>query len=267
MLPIFYINLASRPDRREFMETQLRELGLEGTRVEAVTPADISPEDIARYCNGANPSYLRKTELACTLSHERVWQVLLETKADRALVFEDDVRISSRLPRFLADMGPSDAEIIRIETDGRPTRVFPIHQTTDDGIGLRRFRSAPYGTAGYIIGRSAATKLLGHPALRHRQVDMVMSDSFAQPGMSITRVLADPALCQQLSESNPATTSIGKSDILFDVQHTYPRQHPIRFMMYRTSLVLTRGLRNAVDHFVQQRNGLERRLIPLAPEN
>ncbi|WP_425430654.1 glycosyltransferase family 25 protein [Devosia naphthalenivorans] len=36
MLPIYYINLASRPDRREYMDGQLAKLGLRGQRIEAV---------------------------------------------------------------------------------------------------------------------------------------------------------------------------------------------------------------------------------------
>src|SRR5690606_32587268 len=36
-LPIFYINLAARRDRREFMESQLRAMGMAAVRIEAVT--------------------------------------------------------------------------------------------------------------------------------------------------------------------------------------------------------------------------------------
>lgn len=42
MLPIFFINMASRPDRLQHVEQQLDALGLTATRVEAVTPRDFS---------------------------------------------------------------------------------------------------------------------------------------------------------------------------------------------------------------------------------
>ena len=43
-MDIYYINLARRTDRRDFMEAQFQKLGLAATRIEAVTPADISEE-------------------------------------------------------------------------------------------------------------------------------------------------------------------------------------------------------------------------------
>lgn len=268
MLPIFYINLASRPDRRDFMESQLRKLGLEGKRIEAVTPADISPEDIARYCNGENPSFLRKNELACTMSHERCWQTMLDMGAERALIFEDDVKLSSRLPAFLSTVDAIDAELIRIDALGGTIRVYPVHETTPDGIALRRFRSAPIGSAGYIVSRSGAQKFLGHPALRHRPVDLVLYDCFVAPGALVSRVLTDPALCQQVGGQDQNAASVGKSDVVADgVPHIYAQRHPLRHWAKRTTREVRRGLRNAVDHFVQSRKGLERRLIPLAPEN
>ena len=42
MIPLYYVNLASRPDRREFMDAQFARVGLAATRIEAVTPAATS---------------------------------------------------------------------------------------------------------------------------------------------------------------------------------------------------------------------------------
>lgn len=268
MLPIFYINLASRPDRREFMEAQFHKLGLNGIRIEAVTPADISPADIDLYCNGERPTFLRKNELACTLSHERCWQTMLDMGANQALVFEDDVKISSRLPAFLDAVDRIDDELIRIDALGGTIRVYPVHAETPDGIALRRFRSTPIGAAGYVITRSAAEKFLGHPALRLRPVDLVLYDPFEQPGALVSRVLTDPALCQQIGEHDQRTASVGKSNIVADgTRHLYAQRHPIRYRAQRIAQGAKRGLRNAIDHFAQQKKGLERRLVPLAPEN
>jgi glycosyl transferase family 25 len=265
MLPVFYINLAIRPDRRDFMENQLRKVGIEGKRIEAVTPADINPEDIARYCNGENPSFLRKNELACTMSHERCWQTMLDMGAERALIFEDDAKLSSLLPAFINTVDAIDAELIRIDALGGTIRVYPVHETTPSGIALRRFRSTPIGAAGYVISRSAARKFLGHPALRRRPVDLVLYDPFEAPGSLVSRVLTDPALCQQIGEQDQR---VGTSNIVPDgVRHTYAELHPIMHWSRNLSLTVRRGLRNAADHFVQRRKGLERRRIPLAPEN
>ncbi|KKB79793.1 hypothetical protein VW35_04635 [Devosia soli] len=264
MLPIYYINLANRRDRRAFMENQFSRLQLSGTRIEAVTPADISAEDIDRFCNPLRPSFLRRNELACTLSHERCWQSMLDSGAERALVFEDDVRLASALPAFLKAVSQVDAELIRIDALGGTIRVYPPHAEAG-GIRLRKFRSTPIGAAGYVISASAARKLLGDPDLRHRPVDLALYDPFDGPGARISRVLTDPALCQQVGELDQ---KVGQSNIVADgITHIYAQRHPLRHRASKLRTGIRRGLRNAVDHFAQQKLGLERRLIPMATEN
>ncbi|MCR6634601.1 hypothetical protein [Devosia sp.] len=84
----------------------------------------------------------------------------------------------------------------------------------------------------------------------------------------MSRVLTDPALCQQIGEYDQRTASVGKSNIVADgTRHLYAQRHPIRYRAQRIAKGARRGLRNAIDHFAQQKKGLERRLIPLAPEN
>lgn len=43
-LPVFYINLDSRPDRRQFMEEQFARLSVQVERVSARTIADVPTE-------------------------------------------------------------------------------------------------------------------------------------------------------------------------------------------------------------------------------
>lgn len=260
MLPIYYINMATRPDRRDFMEQQLDSMGLIGTRIEAVTEADISEDDAKRYCNTDHPSFLRKRELGCTLSHERAWQAMIDIEAPAALVLEDDAEISPLLPAFLEEAGTIDADLIRIETTGAHVRVYPIVSRGKSGVAVRGFRSTPMGAAGYIIKADAAKRLLGHPGLRERHTDLALYNPFEEPGRSLTRVLTDPALCRQLG----AKTDAGRSDIAHDiVPHTYARNHPISNATRRLQRYLKRGVRNVIDDLAQRRQ-LERRIIPFA---
>jgi hypothetical protein len=50
-LRAYYINLANRPERRASMVARLAALGIESERVEALTPADVTNAQRARYCN------------------------------------------------------------------------------------------------------------------------------------------------------------------------------------------------------------------------
>jgi glycosyl transferase, family 25 len=180
------------------------------------------------------------------------------------VVFEDDVRLSRRLPAFLETVGAIGAELIRIETVGGRMRVFPTHATTPQGIGIRQFRSTPVGAAGYVISRSAAEKFLCHPALRRRPVDLVLYDRFERPGSEVTRVLTDPALCQQIGMEDPSTSAIGKSNVVADgIPNLFRQRHPLRWWGRRLAGETVRGARNAVDHLMQQRRGLTRDEIRL----
>ena len=263
MLPIYYINLASRSDRREYMDEKLGNLGLKGCRVEAVTPADISVGDLDLYCNPARAKFLRPNELACTLSHERAWQMMISAGDDRALILEDDVELSRLLPAFLAEAGSIDFDLIRVETTGNATRVFPILQTGASGVAIRPFRSTPMGSAGYVIRASAAQRILGSRALRVLHTDLALYSPFDEPGSLLSRVLCDPAMCRQLNMTDQKTTEIARSDIAHTVvEHQYAKKRPISFFGLKVGSGVKKGLRNAVDHFAQQSKGLERRVIP-----
>lgn len=263
VLPIFYINMSTRPDRRAYMETQLAALGLLVQRIEAVTPSDISADDLRQFCNPEQPSFLRPNELGCTLSHERAWRSLIESGADRALILEDDIELSDLLPAFLAEVDGIDADLIRIETTGARTRVYPATQTGPSGISVRPFRSTPMGSAGYVISARAARRLVGDTAVRQRQLDLALYSPFANPGKSLSRVLADPALCRQLNMTDQKAHEIARSDIAgIVVSHVYAQKHPLRFFFRRLQTVLARGLTNSIDHFAQRSNGLVRKVIP-----
>ncbi len=263
MLPIYYINLSTRPDRQAYMEAQLASLGLAGERIEAVTPVDIAAADIALYCNSDRPSFLRPSELACTLSHERAWGAMLDAGHEQALVLEDDAEPSSLLPSFLAEAPGIEADLIRIETTGAPTRVYPPISTGPSGVAVRRFRSTPMGSAGYILRAQAASKLLGHPALRLRHTDLALYNPFEEPGASLNRVLTDPGLCRPLNMAEQQAGELARSDIARTMQvHAFAERHPLRFAILSWQKKLLSGFRNAADHFAQRDKGLERRVIP-----
>lgn len=203
-LPILYINLAQRPDRRAFMERQFGELNLGARRIEAVSAADLMPADIERYCNPKAVHCLSRSQLACWQSHLRAWRALIETGAPWGLVLEDDAVISPRLPEFLAaffaERGPAASyDLIQLETMARRTRLLPA-VTTVAGVGLRPFLSTIWGTAGYMISFATARKLLSRGDLFHGPADQLLFRPYTAPGRDFRMVLADPALCVQVDK-------------------------------------------------------------------
>src|SRR5690242_19024849 len=96
-MQIYYINMARRTDRRAFMEAQLAKLGLEATRIEAVTPETFLASAVT-----ASRGRLTPVALSCSLSHVKAAEALLASGDPCALILEDDAILSTRLPEFLA---------------------------------------------------------------------------------------------------------------------------------------------------------------------
>lgn len=68
---IFYINLSSRKDRQNHIETQLQNLRWKGSRIEAVQMVD--------------------GKIGCTLSHIKCLQMAIEKNLDYIIILEDDI--------------------------------------------------------------------------------------------------------------------------------------------------------------------------------
>ena len=158
---IFYINLRTRPDRREFMERQAERLGLAMERVEAITPADLSALDMAKASDAMSAG-----EVACSYSHRAVWRLMVEQGLPFALILEDDCALADRTPDLLDDPALlSGIDMLQLETHpsigllGRPT---PTRAT---GISRRRMFSSCLGTCGYVITAEMARRCIDHPDL------------------------------------------------------------------------------------------------------
>ena len=171
MLPIFYINLASRTDRREHVEKQLEALGLSGTRIDAVTPADLA---------GVDYGQLSASELGCSRSHQKIWQLLVDQDIPAALILEDDVLLSQHMATVLADPRLLDGvDAIQFETRGTSALVGRPVPTPVDGVTRNRLMSSSLGSAAYIMTRHLAVRLLAHPERDNLPLDTFI---FGRPG-------------------------------------------------------------------------------------
>jgi len=151
--PILYINMASRPDRRAFMERQLATLGLAAQRIEAVTPADLTAAQVQRCARlGLSPGVP-----CCSLSHLRALEALVAMGAQAALTLEDDAVLSSRLPEFLIACERATVDgIVRIETSFNGVRYRRVAARLDR-FELVEPTNFEGGAAGYLVPASAAS--------------------------------------------------------------------------------------------------------------
>lgn len=205
LLPIFYINLSSRPDRREHVERQLQALGLTATRVEAVTPDE---------CQDAPDSMLSPGELGCSRSHQKIWRLLGEQNIAAALILEDDVVLSQQLPAVLADPHLLDGvDAIQLETRQTSALVGQPIATAADGVTRGRLMSSSLGSAAYIMTKALGQRLLQRPDVDNLPLDTLL---FGRPGSLFYQVRVFqmvPALAIQLDQTVVGKQGIGRSDL------------------------------------------------------
>jgi glycosyl transferase family 25 len=204
-LPIFYINLSSRPDRREHVERQFDALGLDATRIEAVTAAD---------CGDIPNSPLSPNELGCSRSHQKIWRLMVEQDIAAALILEDDVLLSRQLPAVLDDPHLLDGvDAIQMETRGTSAMIGRLVPSRAAGMGRGRLMSSSLGAAAYVMTISLARRLVVHPQVDSLPLDTLL---FGRPGSLFyaARIFQSvPALAIQLDQTVGGRQGAGRSDL------------------------------------------------------
>lgn len=190
---ILLINLDRQPERLRDMRSQLDGLGLRYERVAAIDRYALTSADLRAH------GTMTPGELACARSHFACWTRALECGDDHVLILEDDVLLAPQLADVLAAHAPlpADAHLVRFETRRQPVQLDNHDHAYSDGITLRRLYSAHPGTAGYVITRKGAERLL---AERWRY-DFALDGALFEPKSALFHELAvyqcDPGLVIQ----------------------------------------------------------------------
>ena len=169
----YIINLKRSEERRAYMENLLQPYTCLHPYqfVSAVDGRSLSEQDIKNQFRQeeARRRYgrlLKKSEVGCTLSHRKCYQRLIETKAQWALVMEDDILIRVSAER-LADV---NAALEKHLTTSCPTIIILFGEYwwtktvfSEESIQLKKVYDA-ISAQGYLINRAAAERLLSYEA-------------------------------------------------------------------------------------------------------
>jgi GR25 family glycosyltransferase involved in LPS biosynthesis len=266
-IPIFYINMTTRLDRRKLMEAQFERLGISAERIEAATPLEITAQDRDAYCNRKRTNWMAEAEFACNLSHMRVWATFVNRGLERALILEDDAILSASLPRFLEAMeAPGlDLPLVRLETINLETRVLPPDYQVLPDIALRPAITRDSGACGYILSRDAARQLLERPEMKTTLVDGVLFNPFIAIARGLDVHYADPALAIQLDRFEKTQSQLSHSDLKqwrVDRYHQWSKR-PLLKLMLKIKSWIDYDLQLARSRLqYRQGSGLEVKVIP-----
>lgn len=195
----YYINLGRRPERRETMERRFGALGIACERVDAITPADITPEQRARFCDPTAYRWQTEGELACSLSHAKAMRAFLTTADSHAAIFEDDAILSAALPELLEAFAaaPGAIDVLRLETDNGPLRLRPAPEARLGAFGIYQLYNAGGGAAAYVVSRRAAQRILDGTEILASLTDQALFNPQAPISRSLIVRQLVPALAIQ----------------------------------------------------------------------
>jgi glycosyl transferase family 25 len=192
---VFVINLERAAKRRAHMTRLLKQLDLDAEFIPAVDGAALAAADRAAYDPGkARVVYgaeMTDAEIACYLSHYRLYERMVRQDIGCALILEDDVEASPDLKEIvgrLLELPENSWSVIRLESLRAsvvtPTDGPSIGQKIADvrGGGLYRLETHVLGGGGYLIRRAGAERMLAYGRRIFMPIDHTL-DRFWENGI------------------------------------------------------------------------------------
>lgn len=200
MLPIHVVNLAREPERLARIGAALDGFGLDWTRVDALDRRAVAAGELrAAFGSGPLSSAYPATpgDMACSLSHHRLWDQIAGGAAEAAVVLEDDALLAATFPAFAEDsvarlMRDHGMGVLKIEfwPGKERSRRFPLGRVLGDGPAgttLYRLRSGFLGSCGYVLTALGAEALLSRFPAPAVPVDHLLFGRSAGTGFDVLR--------------------------------------------------------------------------------
>jgi glycosyl transferase family 25 len=176
-LPIVFINLDRDAERRTRLLAELQQIDIPSERFPAVWWADVPPEQASRWYSddlNARQYYkpLRNGEKGCYASHIGAWQQLLASDAPALVVLEDDVRLTPQFAEVVKAIAALQEPWDMVKLLGRDREKVRSQRPLVPGTALVDYSRVPSMTAGYVVSRAGAAKLLAHRQPFGRPIDV-----------------------------------------------------------------------------------------------
>jgi glycosyl transferase family 25 len=176
-LPIVFINLDRDAERRTRLLAELQQIDMPSERFPAVWWADVPPDQATRWYSddlNARQYYkpLRNGEKGCYASHIGAWQQLLASDAPALVVLEDDVRLTPQFAEVVSAIAALNEPWDMVKLLGRDREKTRSQRPLVPGTALVDYSRVPSMTAGYVVSRAGAAKLLAHRQPFGRPIDV-----------------------------------------------------------------------------------------------
>ena len=158
-MKVYVVNLKKNPERMESIDAQLKKLGVEYERIEAVYGKELSEEEYGRSVSSlhaflARGRKLTDGEVGCALSHLEIYRRMIAKRIPVATVLEDDIIVKPEFAKVL-----SEVEVF-VDVDKPQIVMLSTLGSRDAGkTGIVKTTSA-ICTDGYVITLPAAKIIL-----------------------------------------------------------------------------------------------------------
>ncbi len=208
----YLINMDRDVERLRWMQDVFSTHNIAFERISAVDGSNLSDEQQAYHLTPER-SHLSRAEIGCLLSHIKTWQTFLQSGADYALIFEDDIHAQPDLEKFLGQLwdtiDPDEPCVHRLETFN--ARITLVREAKAQ-IGHRwcaELLSNHAGTAAYVLTRKSAQLMLTYKdRLRHLpDTEMFDPERRAVEGLTVFQWLPAPCIQDMLRGEKVGLTS------------------------------------------------------------
>lgn len=242
MPPVFVINLERNTVRRNNIEIQLSQAGLDFEIFPATDGARLTQRDLASY----DETYILRniaralspSEIGCYLSHQKLWQRIVDDNIPWALILEDDVFVQAGLKEILSEIDklPFKWDLIRL-AGLLPTPNVPLCGLTGDFKLVVPLLGAS-GTQATCISRRGARKLLAYSTMIRGTVDDDVIDNCWETGLKILAVQPYPI---REDRQHPSSIQEERKE-LFQTYRNNKQKRSIKQKLTRRRYKLNRSL-------------------------
>lgn len=212
----YVISLTTATERREHIINEFGKQGIEFEFFDAVTYNHI--DDICSKLGLENLKQshnLANSEKGCFLSHLTLWKKMIDEDMAWIAIFEDDIHLGEYATYFLQDMNWLNEKVLLLKIEHfYPSLLLGKSIQSVYSREIHPLYDSNLGTAGYIIHKSIAQKLLlllqSMTAQEIVPIDHFMFKEVIEKNL-INVYQINPALCIQSDRLNPETNL--KSDI------------------------------------------------------
>lgn len=241
-MKIFIISLVAAKQRRKFQQAQMKRLNLAFEFLDATRVEDIDQDFYEKYAmDWQRP--LRKTEVACYLSHRNAWQRISQNQ-EPALILEDDALLSKCVPKILSRLLQANGrDLVNLENRSRKKFVAKVGVDTACNSKVLRLYQDRTGAAGYVLYPAGADKLL----LADKRKGIALADAQITACYSLKAYQIEPSPVVQLDQCEHYGLNVFAAETGADrstISTSDYQKGGLSFRVKRLAHQLTLGLRS-----------------------